>query len=908
MERIISQLRRDRYAILTAILVFLFFHFLFVWVQFRVGLLEKGYINAFTEIKTKDVTDSLGDLYRNIYLNFKGIKDAYLTGDRPLKFYVENAYKKGYYFSISLLKKDGTLLFTYPQGKREKLEETELKKSFSSLLFVRTNGYAVSEHFILSPEKKLLLPIYFFMDIKDDKFVLEGIVKYTELIRKVIEKTEKETPLVFDITVDDKYNIILHDPHKKLLLSLSYTKEDTFVRHPIKVTAYPTEGFYTQSMKNEKLFMDFLSIFFPLLFSLFVFWLLRYKNRMRCDKVLNRVLYKINKLLFEGTKEKEGLDSVLKVITEESRVDFVSLEKNLPFSLKEPLVIYNINTFKGNPKQREWLREKGLKSAVFLPLFGTKKHGVFVLGSKNRYGVFPDLMEFGKKFCDRLGLYFEIMETRNKATESEERYKQLIEDAPFGIRIVQRDKKGKMVIVYQNKKMGEITGYKNEEVVGKSPWDYVLPEDVDFIKTKIREEVEKKGLRREYEVRIRRKDGSIRYLSVFPKPIIYNGAPALFVYVRDITEKKNMEKELREKQKMETINSFTGGFAHNLNNFLTALQGYVELLRLKIGENSSPDVYRYLSNLSEIVAQIKGVTTSVLFLTRKRNYTITDVDIKKVIKDVISVAAMSKKGKDIEFVKLLDHREELIAKGDEGFINQALLNVVLNAIDAIEKRGKITISGAYAKDKVEIIVSDTGKGMDEETMKKVFDAFYTTKNTGSGLGLFTVKIIMNDLGGDIDIVSSEPGKGTTIKLSLPRGERLPDVKPEKEIEREKGKGETILLVDDEEIIIDAGKEMISALGYKVLATTDPYKALELYRKHKDEIKLVILDVVMPRMNGVELLIKIREMDKDARIILSSGYATDDLRQDLKDKGFEVKLLKPYDLETLSRIIKENLRD
>ncbi|MBW2646990.1 MAG: response regulator, partial [Deltaproteobacteria bacterium] len=385
--------------------------------------------------------------------------------------------------------------------------------------------------------------------------------------------------------------------------------------------------------------------------------------------------------------------------------------------------------------------------------------------------------------------------------------------------------------------------------------------------------------------------------------------------LKDITERKRLEAQFHEAQKLEAIGTLAGGIAHDFNNLLMGIQGYTSLMLLKIDS-----VHPHFEKLKKIEDQIKSaseLTNQLLGFARGGKYQVRSIDLNKLVTKSVEMFRKTKK----EIVAHTKVSEELIIiEGDQYQVEQVLLNLYVNAWQAMPKGGDLFVEahpviveendaefyeiqlGRY----VRISVRDTGIGMDQETRARVFEPFFTTKEMGrgTGLGLASVYGIVRNHNGAIE-VESEVGKGSTFHIYFPISEKRLEEEKSPTDEIIKGTG-TILLVDDEEIILDVGSELLTSLGYTVIRASSGKEAVDIYRDKKDEIDLVILDIVMPIMGGGETYDLLKGIKSDIKVILSSGYSIDKKSDDIIVGGVNDFLQKPFNVEVLSQKVKEVL--
>jgi signal transduction histidine kinase/ActR/RegA family two-component response regulator len=385
--------------------------------------------------------------------------------------------------------------------------------------------------------------------------------------------------------------------------------------------------------------------------------------------------------------------------------------------------------------------------------------------------------------------------------------------------------------------------------------------------------------------------------------------------LKDITESKQLEAQLQQAQKMEAIGTLAGGIAHDFNNLLMGVQGNVHLMLMDM--DSTHPYYERLKNIAKQVQSGARLTSHLLGYARKGKYEVKPVNLNHLVKEISETFGRTRKGITI-------HRklaEDLFAiKADTGQIEQVLLNLFVNAADAMPSGGDLVLKTMNVTHKdmkgklydpkpgkyILLTVTDTGVGMDKKTMERVFDPFFTTKEMGrgTGLGLASAYGIIKGHGGYID-VASKKGHGTTFAMYLPASEKKVQevVKTAEEVIEGTG---TVLLTDDEEAILEVGQELLEAMGYRVLIARNGNEAIEVYDKNRDEIEIVVLDMVMPRMGGGEAYDRMKEINPDIKVLLSSGFSIDGEATEILARGCDGFIQKPFTIKELSQAIKEAL--
>ncbi|MFH1673785.1 MAG: response regulator [Pseudomonadota bacterium] len=384
-------------------------------------------------------------------------------------------------------------------------------------------------------------------------------------------------------------------------------------------------------------------------------------------------------------------------------------------------------------------------------------------------------------------------------------------------------------------------------------------------------------------------------------------------------EKRELQAQLQQARKMEAIGTLAGGIAHDFNNILMGIQGYASLMLLDI--DSSHPHYDRLMSIKKQVQSGARLTSQLLGYARKGRYEVESISLNKLVEETSETFGRTKK-------EITIHRElarDLSAiEADRGQIEQVLLNLYVNAADAMPGGGDLILKTTNTtRDDIKsklynpkpgnyvlLTVTDTGIGMNQETQKRIFDPFFTSKemSRGTGLGLASAYGIIKGHDGYID-VESEKGRGTTFRIYLPatgKNVRKAVKTPDKTIKDMKGTG-TVLLVDDEPVVLEVGKGLLEAMGYRVLTAQDGQEAIEIYREKRDAIDTVILDMVMPNMGGGETYDRLSEINPDIKVLLSSGYSIDGQATEILERGCNGFIQKPFDVEEMSVKIREIIK-
>jgi len=515
---------------------------------------------------------------------------------------------------------------------------------------------------------------------------------------------------------------------------------------------------------------------------------------------------------------------------------------------------------------------------------------------------------------DRLSrLITERKRTEEALRKERDFNKTLIEASPTFFVAIGADGKTLMM----NKAMLQALGYDSDEVIGTDYLSTFVPERDREMLSEIFRTLVKQHQPTLNENYVLTKDGRERLVEWHGRPIFKENGQFDFLFGVgiDITERKRAEEErkkleakLQQAQKLEAIGTLAGGIAHDFNNLLMGIQGNVSLMAMDI-DPTHPH-YERLKSIEKQIQSGAKLTSHLLGYARKGRYEIKPVDLNQLVEETSETFGRTRKGITIH----RDLAEDLFAvEADPGQIEQVLLNLYVNAADAMHGGGDLILKTMNTTHKdmkgrlydpkpgnyVVLTVTDTGIGMDRETMDRIFDPFFTTKEMGrgTGLGLASAYGIIKGHGGYVD-VGSKKGHGTTFSVYLPASEEKVQ-KAVKNAEKLIKGTETILLADDEEIILKVGRELLEAMGYRVLTVRDGKEAIEVYRKNWDDIDIVILDMVMPNMDGGEAYDHLKEINPNIKVVLSSGFSIDGEASEILARGCNGFIQKPFTIKELS---------
>jgi PAS domain S-box-containing protein len=499
--------------------------------------------------------------------------------------------------------------------------------------------------------------------------------------------------------------------------------------------------------------------------------------------------------------------------------------------------------------------------------------------------------------------------------ESESKFRSLAEQSLVGTYIIQDGK-----FKYASPRLAEMFGYGVHEITDhKGPLDLVTPEDHHVVEENMRQRLSGRIPFSHYEVRGRKKGGDIISIEIFGSAMSYQGRPAIIGSVLDVTEKGKLENQLRQAQKMEAVGQLTGGIAHDFNNILSAVIGYGYLLQMQM---KTDDPGRsYVDQILAGADRAANLTRSLLTFSRKQTPNLKPININE---NILRVETLLRRviGEDIDLRTVLAPGD-LFVQADPGQIEQVMMNLATNARDAMPKGGVLSIETAAARadaltdiaidrgvaEYAVIEITDTGIGMDEQTRKKIFEPFFTTKDLGrgTGLGLSMVYGIVKQHNGYI-YCSSEPGKGTSFTLYLPilAGAAAADKHAITASNEVRGGTETILIGEDDASLRELAHVTLEQFGYTVIDADDGQDTVERFRENRDRVRLVLCDVVMPRMNGSEVREAIKKLSPRTPIVFMSGYPADIIQQkSLVDKDVDM-ILKPFSPTALIKKVREVL--
>lgn len=469
---------------------------------------------------------------------------------------------------------------------------------------------------------------------------------------------------------------------------------------------------------------------------------------------------------------------------------------------------------------------------------------------------------------------------------SEEKFSKAFRSGPDAI-VISTLAEGRILDVNEN--FQRLTGFSRDEAIGQTSLNmgmWVNPKDRDQMIAILKRE----GEVRDLEIRFSVKSGGLRTFLMSADTIELNGATCLIAILRDVTERKALEEQLLQAQKMEAVGRLAGGVAHDFNNLLVGILGYSELLKKKLPAGDG-NLQRMTEEINAAAMRARDLTSRLLAMSRRQVLQPRVIDFNSLVRQAERLLRPII-GEDIKVVMRLEHSAGSV-KADPAQLEQVVLNLALNARDAMPQGGTLAletcsmdVTGALARQHpglipgkyVRLRVVDTGRGMSPEVIARIFEPFFTTKQAGvgGGLGLSTVYGIVKQSGGCVT-VESEPGKGAAFGIYLPQASEMPEKRPSPAPAALPIAGwGTVLLVEDEPVVLRLARDVLAESGYRVLSASSGAEALRVAVEEADAIHLLITDVVMPEMSGPELTDRLRKSRPAIRVLYMSGYSDDEV--------------------------------
>jgi two-component system, cell cycle sensor histidine kinase and response regulator CckA len=443
----------------------------------------------------------------------------------------------------------------------------------------------------------------------------------------------------------------------------------------------------------------------------------------------------------------------------------------------------------------------------------------------------------------------------------------------------------------------EYLGVAKRDLIGRKIDEFLPPNKLATVEADWAEYVAGGPMLAEWETQ--RTDGSVRVAEASARPHFLPGLHIAFY--RDVTERKRLELELLSAQKLESLGRLAGGVAHDFNNLLTGITGYATLLLERA--NGDGELRRDLGEIVRAADRAAELTKQLLAFGRRQVLKPRPLDLNTIVAE-IEPLLQRLVGEDVA-LEIRSGADLGTVRADPGQIEQVIVNLAVNARDAMPDGGRLTIDTRNVGDShVELVCTDTGSGMDERTVAQIFEPFFTTREQGVGLGLASVYGIIHQSSGEVSVESS-PGAGTVFTIMLPRVSEQPGAVVAAPRPAARLGSETILLVEDEDVVRDLTRRVLERQGYTVLACADGPTAVAVAEAEDREIDLLLTDVVMPGMRGYEVAQHVAASRPKIRILFMSGYAEETLvgRPALSDHAL---IEKPFAVDALSRRVREAL--
>ena len=650
------------------------------------------------------------------------------------------------------------------------------------------------------------------------------------------------------------------------------------------------------------------------------------KKRLNFDRGLimlanqegDRLLYKVG---YGYSPEEEALLKSVEFHLDnpKSRGPFV-----VAFKKQKPFLVNGIESIEKDISERthDFISRLHVESFICVPIiYEGKSEGILAVDNHRlKRPLHQSDVNLFLGIAPQIGISINNARSYQRIREREERFRALSENAPDIIYTT--DIAG--AFTYVNPAWERLLGHVKEDVCGKHFVAFVKPDDVRRFRELFKEIRDGRRHFSGVDGTILHKNGSERLFNMSGAPNLDAEGNCVGVVgtFRDVTKQRSLESQLLHASKMEAVGTLTGGIAHDFNNIIQAISGYNQLLMMKKNE-SDPD-WKYLANIDRLNQRATDLVKQLLIFSRKVEINLQAMDLNaeineyyNLLKEVIPRMISVDLDMDAGLWKI---------KGDPAQLGQVFMNLSVNARDAMQEGGVLQIKteNVIVEEKTErhgmelnpgcfvlLRVSDTGQGMNQETLAHIFEPFYSTKDSGqgTGLGLAVVYGIVANHGGHI-CCESEFGRGTTFNIYFPALNGPVSEAPVAGIEPEEGKfsagGEILLLVDDEGYLQETTQLLLEQYGYQVLTAESGEKAIEIFNNEKANISLVILDLLMPGMGGLKCFDALRNLDPNIKVIISSGYMASSKQREVMNKGAVGFLQKPYRRLDILKMIRRTL--
>jgi len=592
------------------------------------------------------------------------------------------------------------------------------------------------------------------------------------------------------------------------------------------------------------------------------------------------------------------------------------------FKQQTPMLISNIDDMRSDISSRstDFVEALGISSFICVPIvYEGKSEGILAVDnyrSKRPHNQSEVSLLMG--IAPQIAISINNAKSLHQIMESEERFRALSENSPDIIYTADNDG----ILTYINPASGDIMGYEKDDVIGQHFSKFIKKDALESFFEAFERIKQGKETIKNFEGKLLAKDGAVRMFDMSGAPNLNAAGEMIGVVgtLKDVTEHRNLEHQLRQASKMNALGRLTGGISHDFNNILQAISAYNELLIVKKTEDD-PD-RKYLINIDNLTKRASNLIKQLLIFSRNIESKLVPIDMNEEIRNYHELLA-STLPKTI--VTKLDLAEDLHSlNGDKAQLGQVIMNLVVNAKDAMPDGGElsiqtknVTFAASYERDTVRInaghyvrfMISDTGCGIDKENLDQIFEPFFTTKEAGkgTGIGLSVVYGVVKNHNGYI-FCTSQPGEGTTFELYLPALDTA-TIEKKRETDRKPdlSKGhETILLVDDEPSLLETGRELLSFLGYHVLTAASGEDALATINREGARIGIVVMDLMVPGMGGEKCLVEILKVFPGMNVVITSGNTSVVKKEAIINAGARVLIQKPYRIEDIGETIRKIL--
>lgn len=637
---------------------------------------------------------------------------------------------------------------------------------------------------------------------------------------------------------------------------------------------------------------------------------LYFNNKRRNWKFFNEIINSLNYPLF-----------VFRVNDKKIELANFAAEKNFP----------NIESFEKLHKEEKgifdewWERLCKKNQVVSYEIVRKSNEGqiryyqIYLYPLLNRKGDAEYIVEYWVDTTIQKRALERLLRSKEALEQSKKEFEKVISSIPDAIYSALVDKSGKIIDSYYSPVIEKITGYPPSYFDGdKNTWSEIVhPEDLPDLRTRNKKIFIEKQKEARTEYRIIHKDGSIKFIrSAVTLNFLDKDLIRVDGVLMDVTEMKKAEMELMKIQKLESIGVLAGGIAHDFNNILTAILGNISLARLMVKDNEK--IAGRLFEAEKACLRAKDLTQQLLTFSKGGTPVKKATSLSEMLKEATTFLL---RGSNVK--ARFDIPQNIwLVDADEGQLAQVINNLVINAKQAMPQGGELNIRafnyfydgrsdlplkrGKYVCFQVE----DHGVGIDEKSLQKIFDPYFTTKKTGSGLGLAVTFSIIKKHNGHIT-AKSKVGKGTTFSVYLPASEKSLQAEKQQTENFAPLKGK-VLLMDDEEVIREIGTEMLSSFGLRVEVAKNGNEAIEKFKKemqNSNPFDLVILDLTIPGgMGGKETIKVLQKVNQEIKAIVSSGYSNDPVMANYKSYGFKGVVIKPYRMADMYSTLKEVLKD